>query len=57
VVVENTVTAATATTVAPSIPGLRHILRIPGKLTLAHPSLPVWRKEEGGRAGKRGEGG
>lgn len=46
----------TATTVAPSIPGLRHILRIPRKLTLAHPSLPVWRKEEGGHAGKGGKG-
>lgn len=51
--VENT---ATTTTGAPSIPGLRHILRIPGKLTLAHPSLPVWRKEEGGHVGKGGVG-
>lgn len=53
-----TATAAAATTTitttaAPSIPGLRHILRIPGKLTLAHPSLPFWRKEEGWGEGAR----
>lgn len=47
-------TTNTTTIAAPSIPGLRHILRIPGKLSPAHPSLPFWRKEEGGR---RREGG